>query len=422
MHIKDFDPYDFSKKVVSGVPVYYKNLPWAPCIHIRFTFSVGAFGDPKNREGLAHFLEHVIGNGSSLLPDKKAVREFSRLYMLNTKNASTSYHWTSYTGKCLPENFEKVISAMEDYIFRPFLRVEDVEHERKVITQEAWGVYKNEKYLNYGKEYSKNVYHGHQRERILSPLGWPDTIDKITQKDISDFHKKNYVKENVSVFLVGAIDEKKIAPLTKTFKKIPSGKKSKIIEGKISKPKKLRFERIAEEIGDPKKQLEYTISRALNKVSDKESDAGDQLSSLLYDILFERLRTELSLCYGVSVGWRKYKSYSEFGISVETSEDKLALVETEIQSVIKEINEGKWESRFDTLHRLVLDQIRSNERASGDIVYNASSDIVANNKIRTLKEILRNVERITYKDVQKLAQKIFDPKNTFTEVIFPSKK
>jgi hypothetical protein len=27
MHIKNFDPYDFTKKEINGVPVYYKNLP-----------------------------------------------------------------------------------------------------------------------------------------------------------------------------------------------------------------------------------------------------------------------------------------------------------------------------------------------------------------------------------------------------------
>ncbi|MBA3733531.1 insulinase family protein [Patescibacteria group bacterium] len=422
MHIKDFDPYDFSKKEIDGVTVYYKNLPWSPCIHIRFNFSVGAFNDPKDKEGVAHFLEHMIGNGSPLLPDKKAIKEFSRLYMLNSRNAMTSYNWTAYVGKCLPEHFEKVFSTMRSYVFEPFLRDIDIEHERKVITQEAWGRYKNDKFLNYVKECSQNIYHGHERSRIYSPLGWPVTVAAITQKDVTDFHNVNYIKENLSIFIVGAVEDQHLLLLEDLIKDIPSGSKTKIDEGKIGKPTKNRFEKTGEEIGDPKEQLEYNISRSINRLSEDEVYAGHQAAGLLYDILFEKLRIEHSLCYGVDVGWRNYKDFSEMSIGVETSEDKLSLVEKEIWGVINEIIDNKWEERFNTLHKLKIDQIRSNERSTYDIIYNAAIDLINTEKIETLEKIIIMTEKVTYKDVCEFIKKIFDPEYVFTEVILPSKK
>jgi predicted Zn-dependent peptidase len=56
MNTKIFDPYDFSKKEINGVQIYYKNLPWAPCIHVRVVFNTSAFDDPVGKEGLSHFL------------------------------------------------------------------------------------------------------------------------------------------------------------------------------------------------------------------------------------------------------------------------------------------------------------------------------------------------------------------------------
>lgn len=55
MNENNFDIFDFSKKEINGVPIYYKNLPTAPCVNIRVVFNTGAFDDPVGKEGLSHF-------------------------------------------------------------------------------------------------------------------------------------------------------------------------------------------------------------------------------------------------------------------------------------------------------------------------------------------------------------------------------
>ncbi len=419
---KNFDPYDFSKKVIHGVPVNYKNLPWAPCIHIRIVFPVGAFTDPIGKEGVSHFLEHLVGAGSPMLPDKKAVKEFDRMFMLDSRNASTSHSWVAYTGKCLPENFSTVITHLLDLIFKPHLKFEDMEAESKIIMQEAWGVYKNEKLLKYIQDVTQNIYHGHQRERITSPLGWPKSIVGIEHNDLLSFHKENYVRENMRLFLVGAVSQTELEIIPPLLLEIPKGSKALTDEGTISKPLSNRIEKTAEEIGETREQLELSISRSIPKLTKFEQDTGYHVNSLLSDVLFERLRTEHSLCYGVNVRWDNHKSFSEIGISVDTSEDKLELVEKEIASVIKEIIDGKWKDRFKTLHKVKIDRIKSNERLSGDIIYSGAQEIIFDGRIETLEEMIASYEKVTYANVVRFLQKMFDPEFTFTQVIFPNKK
>lgn len=421
MHIKNFDPYDFSKKNIGGVDVYYKNLPWSPCIHIQVVIDAGAFSDPVGKEGVAHFLEHVVGNGSPLLPDKKSIKEFNRLYMLDSKNAFTSHYRTAYVGKCLPNNFGKVLEAMRDYVFNPFIRVEDVEHERKVITEEAWGRYKNEKFLNYVKEFSQNMFPDHLRNRISSPLGWPETVSKISREDIEEFHKKYYVKDNLSIFIVGAIEEKDLELLEVFMKGIPSGQKNTINSGQITKPKKLKIEKNSEEIGSPNKQLVYTLVRPLRKMSYREVTVLYQLDYFLYDLLFERLRTENSLCYGVSVDISNFRDYSQLTISMKTNEENLQKTENEISNIISEIAEDKWKERFKTMHLLMIDQIKSAERLSGDVIQKASENIVVFDQIKSLESILEEEGKVTYEDIKTLVKEIFDSEWIINEVIYPSK-
>src|SRR5579872_3606922 len=259
MHIKDFDPYDFEKKEIHGVPVYWKNLPWAPCVHIRIVFNVGAFNDEVGKEGTAHFLEHMMFQGCPSMPNEKAIKEFRKKYSLGTLNANTWYNRTIYTARSLPENFKKVLDGVKDMIFRSYLQKEDVEHERKVITQEAWRYYKNEKFLHYIKERSKNLYHGHEWERNPRTLGWPETITKINQKDLADFHAKGYSKENMFIVLTGNLEEKDLDLMKVFLNDVPSNKKIKLSEGATEKPLNNKTTKTAEEIGDVREQLEFSI-------------------------------------------------------------------------------------------------------------------------------------------------------------------
>ncbi len=419
--IEKFDPYAFSTTQAGPVRVYYKHLPWAPCIHIHFHIGAGAFHDPVGKEGVAHFLEHMLGNGSPLVPDRKAMKEFSRQYMLGSRNAFTSYYRTEYVGRCLPEHFEKVVTTMYDYIFHSFVRPADVEHERKVITEEAWGRYKNEKLLAYIKEFDKNMYPGHPRERIASPLGWPQTVAQISTQDLTNFYTQHYTAENLTVFVVGAVEDSHVEYLTHILKEAPVGTKEEITLPPIPTADIRRFERTGEEIGDPKKQLEFSVMRATTDISKDTQYTSVQARRLLQDILFERLRTEHSLCYGVSVGTHRYRDYFEGGINVQTSLEYLPKVETEVWQVISEICSGTWQERFSTIHQVILDQLRSTEHISEDIIGDASNEYTNRGTITTMADTIAGAEKVTHKDVVDFIRTFFDKDRVITEVIFPKK-
>jgi len=340
--------------------------------------------------------------------------------MLNSRNAFTSHYRTAYASKCLPEHLSTVLEKMSEYVFQPFIRTEDVEHERRVITQEAWRVYKNNKFLNYAKEYHGILYHGHERARIGAPIGWPDSIARISQDDIRDFHKTHYVKDNLTIFLVGAVNPGDLDILEKILEKIPAGAKCDIELGKIGKPLSPRLEKSSDEIGTPREQVAFSLTRLLPNTGEFSEEAMNQTHSLLQDILFERLRIEHSLCYAVKVGWKKYKDFSDFDVTIETSQDKLNLVEEEVWKVAGEILEGIWQDRFAILHKNAIDLIKSKERMSDFIIEVSASELERSGKIITLEEMLNNAGKVTYEDVKKLTRKLFDKDNVFTEVITPS--
>jgi predicted Zn-dependent peptidase len=422
MSVKIFEPYDFSKKVIDGVPVYYKNFPTARSIHIQICFGVGNMDDPKEATGLSHFLEHMIFDGSPKLPNKKTITEWSKINALNSWNAWTFFTNTTYHLKCLPEKLDIVLDGMKDMIFSPLLKESDVEHERKVITQESWGRYKNEKYLAYTRETLSNIFHGTAKENSSSPLGWPETIGEIKREQIVKWHKENYGKGNFFIILGGAISNKDLNKIKTFLSGIPEVKARKTPFGTLKKPKKLLIKKTGEEIGDPSEQTEINFERVMPKNQSDSEEILFMTTALLYDILFERLRTERALCYSVQIGPYVQKDFTGWNANLKVKSDSIAVVQKEFWKAIADILSGKEKNRFKTLKQSRIERLKSKEEVTQDIVQESLSDLWRFGKILTDTERLRQREKITYANVTKCLKKAFDKNWTVNEVILSSKK
>ncbi len=418
----DFDPYDFSKKEVEGVQVYYKNIPAAPCLNIRVVFNVGAFNDPVGKEGLSHFFEHLVFNGAPGLEDKKAVNEWSKKYALNTYNAWTSFYNTNFWLKCLPEKFDAVLEGMKSMIFYSYLREADVEHEKKVIIQEAWGVFQNEKYLAYMKEVAGNLFAGHEHARFMSALGWPETVTTVTQQDVLDFHKTHYGASNFFVVLTGAVEDKHLSSVEKFLSGLPKVNPPKRTIGTIAPPKEKKVVKRADEIGEMKEQVEISMMRAGAEIPYQRSEISSLSGKLLYEILHERLRVEHSLCYGVQAGTVRDNTYSQPYMNVKTEEKNIDLVLKEFENVLREIKENEHTEKFDTARQVYLDQIRSSEFLSQAVADTAVKEVTRYGHTVSLQEQLDLVEKVSYADVVAYLAWAFDPEYLHTEIILPSKK
>lgn len=417
-----FDPYEFNKKEIDGVPVYWKNLPTSPCIHISVWFNTGSLHDPKGKEGVSHFLEHMIFDGCPSLQTKKEIKEWSKINALNSWNAWTWFTNTNYHLRCLPEKFEIVLVGIKDMIFNPLIREEDVEHERSVITQEAWGRYKNEKFLSYCKEMMINTFHGTTHEKIYSPLGWPDSIQSISKQDIMKWQKQHYGKGNMTIVIAGAIQEHNLEKIENFLENIPDVTPQKNEFGILKQPQKTSIIKTGDEIGDPREQVEISFERVIDSTITPRTEIRLMTEALLHDILFERLRTERALCYGVSVSQQMQTNYLSWQTSIKTHEDNKDIIISEFWKSISDIISGTEHKRFDTLKQVRIDRLKSAEEITSDIIHTAMIDTWLYGKVIPRKQALEEREKVTYIDVVNCLTQAFDTEWTVTEVILPTKK
>lgn len=417
-----FDPYEFSREEIYGVPVYYKNLPWAPCIHVYISFNTGAFADPAGKEGLSHFLEHMVFDGSRSFADRKAVNEWRKNETLDTWNAYTSHYNTAYHLKCLLEKLKPVLEKMTEQIFSPLLRTEDVEHERKVITQEAWGYFQNEKLLAYIKEFTQKVFPGHSLSRVSSALGWPETISALSAEDVRMWHKTHYHTGNMNIIMVGNIQDSSLGDVAEVISTFPHGAHQESASEKTPHPEINEIIKTADEIGLVKEQVEINIS-SHKDIPENPRDHEHVFRRILQDILHEKLRDEKALCYGVHVSSRRGLDYVSFSIDIKTSPEHQTLVLDSIHEQIKLLLETSvYKERFEQIRTISLEQLRANEHDSEDIAHNATTEVVRTGDIKKLADNIHDREMMTYEDMQKIGTYLTDPTCSVTEIILPSKK
>ncbi|KAH9521126.1 Nrd1 complex RNA-binding subunit [Dermatophagoides farinae] len=96
---------------------------------------VGSIQDPKEIQGMAHMLEHLLTMGSEKYPAENAIDEFLSSHG-GYQNAHTEIEHTIYEIKVHPKHVSQVIDLIGNAFIKPLLRQESIEKEIKPIDTE----------------------------------------------------------------------------------------------------------------------------------------------------------------------------------------------------------------------------------------------------------------------------------------------
>ncbi|MES2622804.1 MAG: pitrilysin family protein [Patescibacteria group bacterium] len=434
-----FEPYDFEKSEVSGIPLHTKHLPFAPCVHIRILFHYGAMHDEIGKEGVAHFLEHMIFKGNDIYPDEKSIKNFSKDILLNTHNAHTGLFELVIEGKCLPHNFEKAIQGIFAMTHSPKLTVEGWEQEKKIIMQEAWSRFLNEKYIAYVKKFRDNrLANLPDRRRIISALGWPDTITKITHEDITSAHKKYFVKENMEILLAGNIEALGIIEnikniISETADRIPNGEKTTppFIPTEVDLPEIQRMDHTFSDIGvTEKNQANVSISYSFARINKKPGIPNTSEENLLIatsfivqrlvsDVIYEKLRTDNNWCYSANANFYIETDFLKFNMGTSINPDHIDEAIEIAQEILEDIKKGQYEEKFEQRKRLVIEATLASEHSSSGVIDAALDDIMIVSEIVKERTVLDEFEQVQFDDVKKMIGTYLIPERAVIEILRP---
>lgn len=395
----------FNKKILkNGLRIITVPMADNPAVTVLVMVDTGSKYENKKNNGISHFLEHMVFKGTPKRPDAGLIsRELDSIGA--SYNAFTSQEYTGYYAKASKKHLDKVLDVVSDMYLNPLFKQDDIEKESGVIVEEL------KMYRDLPQRHVHDVFadllHGDQ------PAGWSivgteENIKSFSKKDFEEYRKQHYVASATTVVVAGDVDTasvvKKIEKAFKGISESPKGKKLKVVE-KQSKPEiKIEYKETD--------QTHLVMGFRSFDVNDKRSYVMAVLSVVLgggmSSRLFSKMRDQLGICYYVGASQDAYTDHGVFTIAagVDNSRVEIAIKEilVECRKLIDElVPEEELKKVKDYIAgRTLLGLETSDARAE----YCGYDEVLRKN-IEKPEDMIKKINAVTAKDVQKLAKQIF---------------
>lgn len=186
------DFYTFNLK--NNIPVVYikdKNLE-KPLFYL--AVKAGYFNDPDDREGLAHFLEHLMFMGSKKYPKENHFNEELAKFHGST-NAYTDTNKTVYYFSCMESGFENILDIFYHLVKEPLLSESSLDREVNAVNSEhdknilndTWRLFHIMGLISDDDHVGRKFGTGN-----LETLKKDDTIEKVRKFYNKYYHKNNF--------------------------------------------------------------------------------------------------------------------------------------------------------------------------------------------------------------------------------------
>ncbi len=195
-------------KLNNGLTLIHQYLPATPVVVTDVWIEAGAIAEPQEWSGMAHFLEHMIFKGS---PNVMA-GEFDWL-IENTggvANAATSYDYAHFYLTTAAPHLEHTLPALADILLRASIPDEEFIREREVVIEEIYSSHDDPDFVGF-QALCQNIYQCHPYRRSI--LGDKEQLLEYTPNQMRCFHRTHYQPENMTVVMVGDIEQEKALAL-----------------------------------------------------------------------------------------------------------------------------------------------------------------------------------------------------------------
>lgn len=192
----------------NGLTVIHQYLPATPVVVADVWVKAGAIAEPEEWSGMAHFLEHMIFKGSPNI----TVGEFDWL-IENTggvANAATSYDYAHFYLTTAAPHLENTLPALADILLRANIPDEEFIREREVVIEEIYSSHDDPDFLGF-QALHQNTYQRHPYRRSI--LGDKELLLEHTPNQMRCFHRTHYQPENMTIVIVGGIEQEQALTL-----------------------------------------------------------------------------------------------------------------------------------------------------------------------------------------------------------------
>ena len=404
-HVKSLDGIDEYRLDANGLSVLLLPNHAAPVVTFQVTYRVGSRNEVTGSTGGTHLLEHLMFMGSTHFDGENNVDTYLDRVGAGF-NATTSLDRTNYYATLPPAALDGYIAIEADRMRGLLLREKDRQSEMTVVRNEYE---RNENNPNgalmklmWATAFSAHPYHH-------PVIGWRSDIEKVSIEKLREFYDTFYWPNNATVTVVGDIDSAKVlASIGEKFGKVPRSPHA-IPEVYTTEPEQQGERRVtlrrAGETGTV--MMAYKAPAGV----DKDIPALNVLELVLQGGRSARLPRALvdtSKAVAVSGGMYQQRDPSLFMLSVALAPDSRHedIEKTVRDEIAKVARDGVTVEEI----KRVLGPYRAEEayrRDGTDQAADALNEFIAMGDWTLYSTALKDLEKVTPADVQRVAGKYF---------------
>lgn len=186
----------------NGLTVIHQHLSATPVVVADVWVRAGASSEPEEWSGMAHFLEHMIFKGSP----KVATGEFDWAIENSggIANAATSHDYAHFFLTTAASQLPHTLPYLADILLHASIPEDEFIRERSVVLEEIRSSYDDPDWVGF-QALCQNIYKIHPYKRSI--LGEENLLMEHSPNQMRCFHRTHYQPENMTVVLVGGIEQ-----------------------------------------------------------------------------------------------------------------------------------------------------------------------------------------------------------------------
>jgi predicted Zn-dependent peptidase len=399
---------NYKKKVLkNGLRIIAVPIKGASSVTIMSLIETGSEYEDKKNNGISHFLEHMCFKGTKKRPKAGDIAlEFNSMGAQN--NAFTAEEVTGYWGKAHVKHTDKILDIIADMYLNPTFPEKDLEIEKGVVIEEI-NMYEDLPQRIVQEVFNELLYGDQPAGRSIA--GPKENIRSFGRNDFLNYRKQHYVASATTIVVAGDIETNDIfKKVSKAFSEIPASKKSpkkKVSEKQIEPAVKLKYKETD--------QTHLILGMRAYNIYDKKMPALRLLSAVLgrgmSSRLFQKMRDELGLCYYVRSETGDFTDHGFFAVSAGVDSSRVEEGVEGILGELKRIRDEKIpESELRKAKDYMIGNMYLNLESSDSLAQFFGFQEIFKEKIKTPKDIEKEIEKITANDISKVAKEIIQNK------------
>ncbi|AZZ38201.1 insulinase family protein [Bdellovibrio sp. qaytius] len=391
----------------------------SPVVSVQMWVKTGSADEKKGEEGISHFIEHLVFKGTH----KYKVGEIASVVEASggELNAYTSFDQTVFY-VTISKSFQDVaLDVISQMMGHPTFDKDETHSEREVVCEEIKmgqdSPGRQSSQLLFSSVFKKHAYG-------IPVIGYEKNVRSWPVKKLKSFYQSRYVPSNMCLIISGDFEEKEMrGNVEKYFSSFKPYKLKKIKRTKEPKATKVGYKAKTKDLKDSS----YNLAFPAPAIKHKDVPALDVMAMVLgqgeTSRLFSKLRLESSLVSSVSSYSYTPQDPGLLALSFKVLEQDPKLAFEGIYQEVEKIKsqEVGWEEIRKAIINISSEQFYSIETVDGIASKIGSSQFYMGDSLAHEK-YLKVIQKITPKDVMRVAKKYFDPKVASYTVLGPKKE